>query len=195
MACHCGWGGKIAGQQRPGALVGDGHPAHLLPGGEPGLLDRVDLPNLVGGLGADQESLRALRPSWSIDSGALEGPLEHARRGDLVRHKVAEQFQTDPAGPPGRVVVLELARHVEDGLRGAGGGSPTGVIAQGQPLLAIVAVGAPEGADGVIGESQFGGDLRQGLAVEMAADDVQADLRREGTRHGRISWVSRGTRS
>ena len=141
----------------------------------------------MGGQGPDQGSLRALRPSWPIDSGTLEGPLEDARRGDLRRREVAEQLQADPAGTPGRVVVFELARRVEDRLRGAGGGLSTGVVSKGEPLLAVVAEGAPEGADGVLRESQFGGDLRQRLAVEMAADDVHARLDRKGTRHGRTS--------
>ena len=95
-----------------------------------------------------------LRPSWPIDSGTLESPLEHARRGDLGRREVAEQLQADPAGTPGRVVVLELARRVEDRLRGAGGGLPTGVVSKGQPPLAVGGwhahedVGMPPGPPG-----------------------------------------------
>jgi hypothetical protein len=88
------------------------------------------------------------------------------------------------------VVVLELARRVEERLRGAGGGLSTGVVLKGQPRLAVVAEGAPEGADSVMGELQFGGDLRQRLAVEMAADDVHACLIRQGTGH---EWTSSGS--
>jgi hypothetical protein len=131
-----------------------------------------------------------LRPPWPIDPGPLEGALEHSRRGDPSRREALEQLQADPAGPPGRVVVLELASRGEDGLGGGGGRSPTSVVSDGQPVLAAVAEGAPEGADGVIGESQFGGDLGQVLAVEMAADDVLASLHGCGARHGRISWWS-----
>jgi hypothetical protein len=65
---------------------------------------------------------------------------------------------------------------------------PTAVVSDGQSLLTVVAEGAPEGADGVMGESQLDGDLGQSLAVEMAANDVLTGLEREGTRHGRISW-------
>lgn len=144
----------------------------------------------MGGEGPDQGRLGALRPSWPIDSGTLESPLEHARRGDLGRREVAEQLQADPAGTPGGVVVLELARRVEERLRGAGGGLSTGVVLKGQPRLAVVAEGAPEGADSVMGELQFGGDLRQRLAVEMAADDVHACLIRQGTGH---EWTSSGS--
>jgi hypothetical protein len=192
MACHCGRGGKLAGQQRPGELVGDGQPADLLPRREPGLLDRVDLPDLVGGQGPDQRGPRPSRPSRPVDPGPLEGALEHARRRDPVRGERLEQFQADPAGAPARVVALEPAGRVAD-LRGRGGGrSPAAAVSDGQGPLAAVAVGAPEGPDGVVGEPQFEGDLGQRLAVEVALNDLEPGLQGEGTGHDRISWTPMG---
>jgi hypothetical protein len=58
------------------------------------------------------------------------------------------------------VVVLELASRVADRGRRGGGRSPTAVVSDDQCLLTVVAVGTPEGTDGVMGESQFEGDLR-----------------------------------
>jgi hypothetical protein len=85
------------------------------------------------------------------------------------------------------MVAFELAGRVEDDLGSAGGGSPTGVVSGGQPLIAAVAKATPGGADGVIGQSQFGGDLGQGLAIEMAPDDVQSGIHGEGAGHERPS--------
>jgi hypothetical protein len=90
------------------------------------------------------------------------------------------------------VVVLEPASRVADLDGRSGGRSPTVVVSGDQCLLAAVAVGTPEGTGGVVGESQFEGDLRQGLAVEMAVNDLQSGLQREGTGHGRISWGPMG---
>jgi hypothetical protein len=114
----------------------------------------------VGDQGPDQGGLRALRPSGPVDSGPLEGALEHARRRDPVRRERLEQFQADPAGTPARVVVLELASRIADLPRRGGGRLPTAVVSDDQCLLTVVAVGAPEGTDGVMRESQFEGDLR-----------------------------------
>lgn len=187
MACHWGWGGKLTGEQCPGELVGDGQPTDFLPRRAPGLLDRVDLPDLVGDQGADQGDFRALGPSWPVDSGPLEGPLEHPRGRDPVRHELLAQFQADPAGTPARVVVLELAGTVADDLGRAGCRLPTGMVSDGQPIRAAIAEGTPGGADGVKGESKFAGDRSQGLALAMAADDVLACVRGQRARHGRTS--------
>jgi hypothetical protein len=85
------------------------------------------------------------------------------------------------------VVVFELACRVENNIGSLGSGLPTSVVLEGESSLAVVTIGAPKVADGVLGEAQFGRDLGQALAIEMAVDDVDASLDRNGARHGRAS--------
>ena len=108
IVCHCGWGGKLGRQQRPGIDVDSGHPTDFCAGLEPRLLDRVDLPDVVGCLGLGADGSRALRSPGPVDSLALKGTLERARRGDEARVQEPEQLDADPPGSPGRVPTLEL---------------------------------------------------------------------------------------
>jgi hypothetical protein len=170
-----GAGGKLVRQQGPRVFVADHQPAYLGPGPEPGLLDRVDLPDLVGGTGSRPGRRRALRPARPVDAGILEGALQDARGRHLLRVESREQLDADPPSPPAGVIPLKLAGPVEHGLGVGRGRAPAGVIADGQAVGPAVAEGAPEGADGVVGEPEFLGDLGQRLAAEVAIDDVLAE--------------------
>ena len=187
MACHCGWGGKLTGKQCPGELVGDGQPTDFLAGRQLGLLDRVDLPNLMGNERADQVGRGTLRSSRSVDAGPLKGTLKHAHRGNELRREVLKQFPADPAGTPGWVVMLELTCRVEKMIISFFSGFPARMVLKSQSLFGVVPVGAPKVTNGVVRKAEFGGNLRQALAVEMTADDVQASLDRKSARHGKTS--------
>ena len=71
IACHWAWGGKLADQPRPGAGIGDAQPADLDAGPQLLLLDGVDLPEVVGGVGRDPGHPGALGTA-----GAVEGAAE-----------------------------------------------------------------------------------------------------------------------
>jgi hypothetical protein len=64
---------------------------------------------------------------------------------------------------------------------------PAPGVADGQAGFAATAEGPPEGADGDGREVKLEGDLGQGLAVEVAADDLLAGGERDGAGHGRSS--------
>jgi hypothetical protein len=82
------------------------------------------------------------------------------------------------------MLAFEPAGAAEDGLGVSGGGRAAGVIPGGQAVRPAVAEGAPEVTDGVEGDAEFGGDLRQGLAPEVSFDDVLSGGRRDGAWHG-----------
>jgi hypothetical protein len=86
------------------------------------------------------------------------------------------------------MVAFEAAGGREDRFGGGRRGLAAGPVSDRQAVLALVAVSTPEGANGVVGEAQFGGDLNQTLPIEMTADDVLASFSRYGTRHGTNSW-------
>jgi hypothetical protein len=189
MHCHWGWGGKLARQQRPGAYVEDRHPTDLRTGPKPLLLDGVDLPEVMRGLGRGPGRARASRASRAVDPLLLEGPLKGAGRGDERGVELGEQFDTDPPASPARVLALELAGAAEDGPGVAWRGSATRGVADVQALLAPISEVTPQGTHGDQWEVEFAGDLGEGLAVEVAADDLLAGDEGDGTRHGWASWI------
>jgi hypothetical protein len=134
------------------------------------------------GLGPDRA--RALGSPGPIDARALEGTLERACRGDERGVEEPEQFDADPPGPPSRVPPPELTGPPHDGLAMPRGGPPALAVADGEALLTSMAKSAPEGPDRDAREVKVDGDLREGLAVEVAADDLLAGCERDGAGHG-----------
>jgi hypothetical protein len=192
ISCQRAWGGEIGRQQRPRILVDHGHPAHLLPGPEPLLLHGVHLPDIVGALGSGPRGAGPLGPSRAVDPLRPEGPLQRPRRGGRRGGEEAQELDADPPGAPGRVPSLELAGPAEGVAVPARDGPAAGRIADGQALLAAVAEGPPEVADGGQGEAEVGSDRQQGLAVQVAADDLLAGGERDGAGHEESSGVLGG---
>jgi hypothetical protein len=126
----------------------------------------------MGGHGRPRRRPRALGAAGSVDSGPLEGALQDPHRGDIARVEGLEELDADAPGPPTRVLPLEPAGAAEDGVGVGRRGRAAGVIADDQAIGPAVAKGAPEVADGIEGDSEFGGDLGQGLAAEMALDNI-----------------------
>jgi hypothetical protein len=81
------------------------------------LLDRVDLPDVVGCFGFGPRGTDALRTSWGVDSFFLEGALERPNGRDQRGIEEPAQFDSDTARSPGGVPPLELASAAQD-LRG-----------------------------------------------------------------------------
>jgi hypothetical protein len=119
-----------------------------------------------------------------MDPGPLKRPLEHASRGDLGRLVGQEQGEANPARPPAGMVALEAAGGLKDRFGGCRRGLSAGPVSDRQAVLALIAISTPDGADGVVGEAQFGGDLSQVLAIKMTSDDVMTCFSSDGTRHG-----------
>jgi hypothetical protein len=184
IACHWAGGGKLGGQHRPGEHVADGQPTDLGAGLEPSFLDGVDLPELVGGGGPPHHGPGPLRAAWPVDAGPLEDPLEHAGGGDIGRREGLQQFHADSAGAPARVVAFEPHGVAEGGLGVGRGGLAAGRIAHDQAIGPAIAEGAPEVADRGDGQGKLAGDLEQGLAPEMALDDLVPGGGRDGAGHG-----------
>jgi hypothetical protein len=63
------------------------------------------------------------------------------------------------------------------------------LIADGQAVVAVVAEGAPELADGGRREVEIGSDPEQGLAFQMSAGDLLASGIRDGAGHEGSSGV------
>jgi hypothetical protein len=151
---------------------------------KPLLLDGIDLPDVVWRFGLDPGRTHALRASWGVDSFFLEGALESANGRDQRGIEAFEQFDPDAARSPGGVSPLELAGAAQD-VRGMPPcGLPTLVVTNGQAVLAAMAESAPEGTNGLEGQVEVGGDARQGLVVEVTANDLLAGRQRNGARHG-----------
>lgn len=189
ISCQRAWGGKIGRQQRPGILVDHGHPTDFLPSPEPRLLDGVHLPDIVGALGSSPRRVRPLGPSRAVDPLRLEGALQGPCGGDQLGGDEPEQLDANPPGAPGRVPSLELAGPAEDVAVAARGGPAAGRIADGQALLAAVTERPPEGADGGQRQAEVGSDREQGLALQVAADDLLASGKRDGAGHVESSGV------
>jgi hypothetical protein len=183
IVCHWAWGGKLACQKRPGEGVDRSHPTHLFAGLESLLLDGVHLPEIMGRRGPDWDSAWPLSSPGAIDPLALEGPLQRPCRGNQHGGEEPEELDADPPGAPGRVPPLELTGLAENARVGPARGSAAGPVADDQAVLPRVAEGPPEGADRDVREVQVGGDLSEGLAVEVSADDLLASRERNGARH------------
>jgi hypothetical protein len=137
----------------------------------------------MGGHGLTRRRPRALGAARPVDAGPLEAALQDPHRGDVVGVEGLEEFDADPAGAPARMLPLEPAGAAGDGVGVGGRGRAAGVIADDQAIGPAIAEGAPEAADGIEGDGEFGGDLGQGLAAEMALDDVLPRGGGDGARH------------
>jgi hypothetical protein len=128
-----------------------------------------------------------------IDAGALKSPLQDPHRRDIVRAEGFEEFQAHPPAPPARVLPLEPAGATEDDIGIGGRGRAAGMIPEDQVVSPAIAEGAPEVADGVEGDGELGGDLGQGLAPEMALDDVLPRGGWYGAGHGVVPRLMAGS--
>jgi hypothetical protein len=189
IVCHWAWGGKLARQERPGVHVDGGHPADLLAGPEPLLLDGVHLPDVVGRLGPGLGCLRPLGSPRAVDPLPLEGPLQCPRRRDERGAEETEELDADPPGAPGRVPPLELTGPAEDVAAVPRSGPAAGLIADDQAVIPVVAEGPPKVADGGKGEEEVCSDPGQGLAFQVPADDLLASGVRDGAGHEESSGV------
>jgi hypothetical protein len=61
------------------------------------------------------------------------------------------------------------------------------VVTDGQAGLASTPETAPEGADGVVGQVEVGGNLSEGLFVKVATNDLLTGGERNGAGHGQSS--------
>jgi hypothetical protein len=178
-SCHCSRGGKLEVQQGAGGLVDDRQPAGQPPVAHPGLLDGVDLPDLVGACGPRGGGrLRLLGPLRGLESGGPEGQLERPRRGEVIQGdpELAGQFDADELGPPVGVERLEVTGAGHDP---AVSGAPAAAAVAGlQAVLAPESEGPPDLPDGVVGEAEVQGDAAEVMAVEAAADDLLSDRHR-----------------
>ena len=127
--------------------------------------------------------LGTLGATGTVDAGPLERSLENPHRGDRIRHARSEEFDADPPGTPARMAALDLAGPTQNGIGVGGSGAAARMVADDQAIRPLVTEGPPEGADGHVGDPEFGGDLDQGLTAEMAFDDVLTCGEREGARH------------
>ena len=189
MVCHWAWGGKLTRQQRPGVLVDDGHPAHLLTGPEPRLLDGVDLPDVVGPPGAGPGRAWPLGPPGAVDSLPLERTLQRSGGGDEFGSEKPEELDADPPGAPTRVLPLEPTGSAEDVAMGSRGGAAAGPIADDQAVIPVVAEGPPKVADRGEADVEVSSDSEQGLAFQVPTNDLLASGIRDGAGHEKSSEV------
>jgi hypothetical protein len=174
-------------QDRPGVGIDDRHPADFGTRLEPCLLHGVDFPEVVGRLGLGPDRPGPLRASGPVDPLLLKGALQSAWRRDHRGLEDLEQLDADSAGAPGRVPPFELTGPAQDAGMMSRRGPPALTIGDGQTILATTAEGTPEGADRDAGQVKIGGDLCEGLSVEVTADDLLAYDQGDGARHG---WTS-----
>lgn len=127
--------------------------------------------------------LGTLGATGAVDAGPLERSLEDPHRGDRIRRARFEEFDADPPGTPARVAALDLAGPTQDGIGVGGSGAAASMVADDQAISPVVTEGPPEGADGHVGDTEFGGDLDQGLTADMTFDDILTCGEREGARH------------
>lgn len=184
IVCHWAWGGKLGRQQRTGVRVDGGHPTDFGAGLEPFLFDGVHLPEVVGRLGSGSRGAWPLGPSGTVDPLSLEGPLQCPCRGDEGGGEEPKELDADSAAAPGGVLSLELTGPTQDVAAVPRRGTATGLIADGQAIVPLVAEGAPQVADGGQGEEEIGRDLKQGVACQVTVDDLVASGERDGARHG-----------
>jgi hypothetical protein len=159
IVCHWAWGGKPVRQRRPGVDVDGGHPADLLAGLEPLLLDGVHFPDVVGCLRLGAGRPWSLSAPGSVDPLLLEGTLKGARRWDERGLKTPEQLDADPSGPPSRVLPLELTGSPQDVGMVPRRGPTAPTIGDGQALLAAMTERPPKGADRDMGQVEVDRDL------------------------------------
>lgn len=76
-----------------------------------------------------------------------------------------------------------------------GRGLAAGVVVNDQALVPPMPEVAPKGTDGDKRQMEVDGDLGEGLAVEMAPDDLLAGDEGDGTWHGSTSRVDQWRRS
>ena len=104
-----------------------------------------------------------------------------------MRREVLKQFHADPAGTPGWVIMFQLTCRVANRIICLFSGFTTHMVLKSKSLFAAITIVAPKVTNGVVRKAEFGGNLRQALAAEMTADDVQASLDRKSARHGKTS--------
>lgn len=143
----------------------------------------------MGLLGPCPGHARSLGPPRAVDPLFLEGPLQRPCGGDHRGGEEPEEFDTDPSGAPGRVPPLELTGPADDVTVMPRSGPAAGPIADGEAIVAVIAEGPPEVADGGEGEVEIGRDPEQGLTVEVSADDLLAGGIRDGAGHDESSGV------
>jgi hypothetical protein len=126
ISCHCSRGGKLGVEQGAGGFVDDRQPTGQVAIGQPGFLDRVDLPNFVNPRGA-RRGFDAWFPGTfgGIDArtpeGLLEGPSR--RESGQVQAQFASQFDADDLRPPMRVCGFQGAGPAHEALAGGGAGA------------------------------------------------------------------------
>jgi hypothetical protein len=82
-----------------------------------------------------------------------------------------------------------MAGAAEDVAVVARGGPAAGRITDGQAVVAAAAEEPPELTDGGQGEVEVGCDAEQGLALQVATDDLLANGERDGAGHDESSGV------
>jgi hypothetical protein len=146
---------------------------------EPGFLDGVDLPDLMGARGpGGGGGPRPLGPARPMDLGRSKGELEGPCRGEFVRGdpEFTGQFDADQLGAPVGVERLHGAGSGQDLIvRGA---TAAESIPRLQAVKAALLEDPPDLPDRVVRHAEFEGDLGEFLSVQAPANDFLSDRHR-----------------
>jgi hypothetical protein len=107
-------------QDGPAALIDDPQPAHRLARLQADQLGGIDLPDLVGLLGASAIAGAAPAAWGGVELGAEEPALQGARGGDGGSGEAASEQDANQPGTPGGVIAPEVEGNVVKGRRGRG---------------------------------------------------------------------------
>jgi hypothetical protein len=176
-SCHCCRGGKLEVEQGARGLVDGRQPTGEAAVAHPGLLDGVDLPDLVDAGGPIRGGRRRFPgPPGSLERGGAEGDLKRPGRGQVGQgdREFARQFDADQLGSPIGVEFLHLAGPRDD--RVGTTGAAAALILWRHAVEAPVSEGPPDLPDRMVGDAEFECDAAKLLAVEVAANDLLSNL-------------------
>jgi len=125
-------------QHGPAALLGDTQPGDHLSGGEPLLLNRIDLPDLMHLAGTSLLTIAA-GPSRRrrLQPFPLQPPLQRAFAGKRLCGEQGLQFQSNSSGSPAGMLLAERQRPPVQSPVSVGGLAAAGLVAGRERLRAL----------------------------------------------------------
>jgi hypothetical protein len=120
----------------------------------------------------------------AVDPGPDEGALEAPGRRESGVAGVLSQAESDQAGAPGRVPLLELTGEGQESAGEGGDRAPAGAIVRGRSPALLAAAEPADIPDGAVGDRQVGRDPCQGDALLPTKEDLLTERDRERARHG-----------